>query len=312
MTTMAYLAGGLLLLFVGGEMMVRGAAALGMRLGLSPLATGLTIVAFGTSAPELVVNIDAASMGAGGLAVGNVIGSNIANIGLVFGLAVVIQPMQLDLKVVRNDIYIMLGATALATFFLLDGYLDRVEGLVLVTGIVGYVWYNLRAAARERAAVQDRAEAGLPGTKGPVWVDAAFLFGGLAGLLVGGHWFVHGAVDLATALGVPAAVIGLSVVAIGTSLPEIFTTVIAAWRGHSGIAIGNVVGSNIFNVMSVLGITSVMLPLDSGAVNRGDLLVFVLAGAVMLRLIQTDSRMDRWEGGVLLAGFILYLSWRVI
>jgi cation:H+ antiporter len=310
-TTLAYLGAGLVLLYAGGEGVVRGAASLGLRCGLSALATGLTIVAFGTSAPELIVNLQAAALGVGDMAIGNVVGSNIANIGLVLGVSVLIKPVRLDVDVIRRDIYIMMAAGVIATAFLIVGRISRIEGAVLAALIAAYVWYNLRAAGRERAASKARFEEALSMPEHTLWLDLMLVIGSLAALAGGGSLFVRGAVDLAAALGMAPAVIGLTVVAIGTSLPELAATAIAAYRGYGDMAIGNVVGSNIFNILSVLGLTSLVYPLERGDVGTVDLAVFLLSGAVLLRLMLTDSRMDRWEGAVLFLGFCTYLAWRV-
>jgi cation:H+ antiporter len=310
-TTLAYLGVGLALLYAGGEGVVRGAASLGMRFGMSALATGLTIVAFGTSAPELIVNLQAAALGVSDMAVGNVVGSNIANIGLVLGLSVLIKPVKLDVDVIRRDIYIMMVAGVIATAFLLVGHITRIEGAVLAALIVAYIWYNLRAAGRARAESRARFEEALRMPEHSLWLDVMLVIGSLAALAGGGSLFVRGAVDLAEGLGMAPAVIGLTVVAVGTSLPELAATAVAAYRGYGDMAIGNVVGSNIFNILSVLGLTSLVYPLERGEVSTVDLAVFLLSGAVLLRLLLTGSRMDRWEGALLFAGFCAYMAWRV-
>ncbi len=310
--TLGYLAGGLLLLLLGGEAVVKGAAGLGMRLGLSPLATGLTIVAFGTSAPELVVNLRAASLGASDMAVGNVVGSNIANIGLVLGISAMVMPLRLDVRVIRNDIYIMVVAGLLAAVFLAADAMTRWEGIVLVALIVAYTVFNLRAARSARPASQASFEAAMAQSEHGLWLDLVRVIGGLAALALGGQLFVLGAVDLALALGVSTAVIGLTVVAVGTSLPELFTTAIAAWRGYGDMAIGNVVGSNIFNILSVLGFTALVFPIRRGDIGNADLGMFLLSALVLLRFITTGSRMDRWEGAVLFTGYCAYITWRFL
>ena len=309
--TLGYLAGGLVLLVAGGEAVVRGAASLGMRMGLSALATGLTIVAFGTSAPELVVNLGAAARGASDLAVGNVVGSNIANIGLVLGLSALVRPLTLDVRVIRNDIWFMFGTAILAGIFLAADNMTRWEGVILIILVLAYTAYNLRAADRAGERSKKTFEAALSQEQHGWWIDLALVLGGLVSLAVGGHLFVNGAVELATALGVSTAVIGLTVVAIGTSLPELATTAIAAYRGYGDMAIGNVVGSNIFNILSVLGITAVVFPVSRGDIGNADLAMFLGSALVLLRFISTGSRMDRWEGAVLFVGFCAYLGWRL-
>lgn len=305
------LVGGLVMLFLGGESTVRGASALGMRMGLSALATGLTIVAFGTSAPELIVNLKAAQIGQGDMAVGNVVGSNIANIGLVLGVTVLIRPVRLDMRIIRKDIYIMIAASVLAVVFLLSGYIGRLEGGALVIGIVAYVWFNLNAASMARESSKQTFEQGLAGTPRSVWFDMGRVLIGLAALVLGGQWFVTGAVALAVNMNMSPALIGLTVVAIGTSLPELAATAVAAYRGYGDIAIGNVVGSNIFNVLAVLGITSSIIPLERGDVATVDLMVFMIAGSILLRLMTSKSQLERWEGALLLFSFIAYTTWRV-
>lgn len=310
LNTLACLVGGLLLLIAGGEAVVRGAASLGMRLGLSALATGLTIVAFGTSAPELVVNLGAASQGISDLAVGNVVGSNIANIGLVLGLSALVMPLRLDVRIIRDDIYFMVAAALLAALFLAADAMARWEGAILVSLVIAYTLYNLRAAGRAGESSRATFEAALPRKPHGLWLDIALVFGGLIALGGGGHFFVYGAIELATALGVSTGVIGLTVVAIGTSLPELATTAIAAYRGYGDMAIGNIVGSNIFNILSVLGITALVYPVDRGDMGNVDLGMFLVSTMVMLRFITTGSRMDRWEGAVLVIGYFGYLWWR--
>lgn len=302
---------GFLILIWSADQFVAGAAAIARNLGLSPVIIGLTIVSIGTSAPEVLVSLAAALSGAGELAVGNAIGSNIANIGLVLGLTVLIKPVRLDVRIIRKDIYIMLVASLLAFVFLMNDRMGRLEGVALALGIIGYVWFNLRAAANARSSSKAEYEAGLAGLKSSLLMDIVFVIGGLAALILGGSWFVDGAVQLALNLDVSPAVIGLTVVAVGTSLPELAATAVAAYRGHGDIAIGNIVGSNIFNVLAVLGFTATILPLNRGDITDIDLIVFLLSGALLLRLMQSNSRLSRFEGAILLTGYIVYAAWRV-
>jgi cation:H+ antiporter len=248
-TILLVLMAGIALLYVGGEAMVRGAVATGMRMGMTPLAAGLTIVAFGTSAPELVVNLDAVSVGATGLALGNVVGSNIANIGLILGVAVLMRPAPLDSRVVRREIWVMIGASALTVLMLWDGSISRFEGGVLVAGIVAHVVNALREARGElRARIQQEYGAAVTPRPLPVWASVILIVAGVAALVLGGHLFVKAAVAMTEALDVSPALIGLSEVAIGTSLPELAASAVAAWRGYTDVANGNVIGSNIFNI----------------------------------------------------------------
>ncbi len=309
--TLASLMGGLVLLVAGGEAVVRSSALLGLRFGLSALATGLTIVAFGTSAPELVVNLHAAAMGATDLAVGNVVGSNIANIGLVLGISAMVRPLQMNIGVIRKDIMIMIFSGLLAAFFLATDSMNRTEGAFLVFLIVLYTIYNIRAARNARPESKASFEAAMSHKDWGLGIDLLVLVLGLGALVGGAQLFVHGAVDLAASLGVSNAVIGLTVVAVGTSLPELATTAIAAYRGHGAMAIGNVVGSNIFNILSVLGLTSVIYPVSRGDISVVDLAMFLVSACVLGRFISTGSCMNRWEGAVLFIGYIAYMGWRL-
>lgn len=309
--TLINLAGGLLILLAGGEALVKGAVSTGLRCGLTPLAAGLTIVAFGTSAPELVVNLRAATLGQDGLAVGNVVGSNIANIGLILGVSVLVSPLRLDVRGVRNEVYIMMFAMLLLVLFLLDGGLGRFEAAILFTGIIINIFINIRSSRRARALSHKKFEEAVHGADLPPWKGAMLIFAGLILLVAGGFLFVKGAVHLATTLGASPALIGLTVVAIGTSLPELAASSIAALRGYGDMAIGNVVGSNTFNIMAVLGLTAFIMPLDRAAVSNTDLLVMLAFSLYLVRLMHLGARMARWEGALLLTGFCTYMTWLI-
>ena len=302
------LAGGLALLYFGAESLVRGAAALALRLGLSPLVVGLTVVALGTSAPELVVSVEAALEGRGGLALGNVVGSNISNVGLILGVSVLLRTAPVLPQLLRRDVPVMVAASVALPLLLLDGALGRAEGAVLAAALVGYVALTLWKA-RPGSEALPAAEA-LPDPVGSAWRDAALTLGGLVGLVVGGRFLVGGAVGIAEALGVSEAVVGLTIVAVGTSLPELATSVVASLRGEGDIAVGNVVGSNVFNVLGVLGLSAVASPLHRGAIGALDLGAMVLLAAVVVPLMWTGRRLVRWEGALLLgcyAGYLLVL-----
>jgi cation:H+ antiporter len=308
-TFLISLVGGLLLLYLGGEGLVRGSASLGLRLGMTPLLTGLTIVAFGTSAPELMVSLEAALSGAAGMAVGNVVGSNICNIALILGLATLVRPIVVDARLVRHDLPIMLACTLLLVVMLRDGTLSRLEGGLLVLGLVVFVTYTVIDSRHPKNRVQAEFGQVVAGGHRPVpWCVVVALLG-LVGLLLGGRLFVHGAIGVSQGLGISPAVIGLSVAAVGTSLPELATSVIAAARGYGDMAAGNVVGSNIFNTLTVLGLTGSVTPLDAAGVTWVDLGVMVAVSLLSLRLLSTKSVMERWEGGALLAGFFVYMAW---
>ncbi len=301
------LAGGLVLLVGAASVLVRGAAALALRLGLTPLVVGLTVVAFGTSAPELVVSVQAALAGAGGIAVGNVIGSNIANVGLVLALAVLIRPLVADPSLFRRDLPVLLAVTAVASGVLLDGSVGRWEGGALGVGLAAYLVWSVRAARAEQAAIDLPVAA----PTGPAWRDLAFVAAGLAGLVVGADVFVGGAVRLAEAAGVSNAVIGLTVVAVGTSLPEMATTVVAALRGESEIAVGNVIGSNVFNLLGILGAGALVRPLVAPGLELADLAVMGALTVALAVMLWTGRRLVRWEAAGLLAGYTAYVVYLV-
>jgi cation:H+ antiporter len=294
---------GLAVLTAGAEGLVRGGAALAVRLGLTPLAVGLTVVAFGTSSPELVVSLSSAWQGRGDLAVGNVVGSNVFNVAFILGVAALVRPAAAHAQVVRVDVPIVVASSGLLVALLVDGRLGGADGAVLVAGLAAYTAYTLWAAHREAAAVQAEAEAA-----GPLWRDVAFVAGGLALLAGGAHLLVSGAVSIAERAGLSEAVIGLTILAAGTSLPELATSVVAALRGQSDLAIGNVVGSNIFNVLGILGVTALARPLVPGGIGPVDLGVMCVLAVALLPLLRTGFRLDRWEGGLLLLAYAGYLA----
>ena len=296
------LAGGLALLVGAASLLVRGAAALALRFGLSPLVVGLTVVAFGTSAPELVVSVQAALAGAGGIAVGNVVGSNVANVGLILGLSVVVRPIVSDASVLRRDLPVLVGATLLGAALLLDREVGRVDGAVLALGLVVYLGWSVRTARRERDAGD------LPASTDSPWLDAFFVALGLGGLVIGADLFVGGAVGLAEAAGVSNAVIGLTVVALGTSMPELATSIVAAVRGESEIAVGNVVGSNLFNVLGILGVAALVEPLAAPGLQLVDLAVMTVLALALVPMMGSGRRLVRVEGALLVAGYLGYVG----
>jgi cation:H+ antiporter len=300
--------GGLALLVVGAAALVRGAAALAIRLGLTPLVVGLTVVAFGTSAPELVVSVDAALKGVGGIAVGNVVGSNVANVGLILALAAMVRPVPASPALLRRDVPVMIAVTAFVIVMLRDGRIGLIEGVLLVLGLVVYLGFSIYVARREQRAA-DAVAAGLPVEKGPKWLDPVLAVAGLAVLIAGAELMVGGAVALAEDFGVSDALIGLTIVAIGTSLPELATSVVAAARGEGAIAAGNVVGSNVFNLLGILGCAAVLNPLDAPGIRPSDLAVMAAFSVVLVPLMLSGRRLVRAEGAVLLAAYVSYVGY---
>jgi cation:H+ antiporter len=300
---------GLAMLYFGGEFLVRGASALALRLGVSALAIGLTVVAFGTSAPELVVSLNAALSGANDISVGNVVGSNIANIALILGVSSLLRPSAVHAKIVRIDAPLMILASLVMLAMLANGIVTRSEGGLLGVGLAAYIGFTFWEAGRETKPVRAGLASAAPTLRFGAHGAALLVAVGIALLVGGGHLLVSAAVTLATAFGVSQAVIGLTIVAVGTSLPELSTSVIAAIKGQGDIAIGNVIGSNLFNILGILGLTAVVKPLEIGEIGWLDLgLMFGLACAVTV-FVTTRLRLERVEAGVLLAIYVLYSAW---
>ncbi|MDH3519979.1 MAG: calcium/sodium antiporter [Myxococcales bacterium] len=302
---------GLVLLYVGGEGLVRGASALAMRLGISALAVGLTIVAFGTSSPELVVSLDAALAGANDIAIGNVVGSNIANIALILGLAALVRPATVHAKIIRLDTPLMILASLGLVVALADGRLSRLEGSILLLGLCVYTTFTFWEARRESVLVQQELASVAPGPSGAAASSALLVAGALLVLACGGHLLVSGAVQLATTLGVSQAAIGLTIVAIGTSLPELATSLVASLRNQGDIAIGNIVGSNLFNILGILGVTAIVRPLALGGITGIDLGVMLILAVALLVLLHSRTRLARIEGALLLASYLGYVGWLI-
>lgn len=298
------------LLFVGADSLVRGAASLADRLGLSALAIGLTVVAFGTSAPEVLVSVDAALGGRGDIAAGNVVGSNIFNIAMILGLTAVITPVAVASRLVKIDVPVMLLVSMGAAALMLDGTLGRLESGLLFAGIVVYTAFNFLLARGENVEV-DALAAGFP-VRGSLWRDGVAVVVGLVLLVFGAHLLVENAAELARLWGLSEAVIGLTIVAAGTSVPELATSVVAAVRRQADIAIGNVVGSNVFNLLCILGVAGLVRPLEFPALSRVDLVVMLLVAAALLPMIHTARTIQRSEGWVLLALFVGYMAWLLV
>lgn len=307
MLAVFFLIAGLGLLYYGAEWLVRGGASLALRLGLSPLVVGLTVVAFGTSSPELIVSLRAALADQGAIALGNVVGSNICNVALILGMASLIRPMKVQSQLVRLDVPIAIACSFMLVALLANDAVSRLEGGLLTLAIVSYIAFSMWQARRERHKVRAAFAEEPPPLGGSVGRDVLFVGAGLALLVVGGNLFVQGAVDLARALGLSEAVIGLTIVAFGTSLPELATSVVAALRREGDIAIGNVVGSNIFNILGILGPVALIHPIFGSGIRMADLGVMIAFIVLLLPLLRTGFLLNRWEGGLLLAGYAGYL-----
>lgn len=323
MTTAILLAAGIAMLFFGGDLLVRGASGVARALRVSPLIIGLTIVAFGTSAPELVVNLVAVLQGSHGVAFGNVVGSNLANIGLILGLAAVFRPIQVGGTVIVREIPMMILVSAVAVLLGLDGLLQgmpdvfsRSDCLVLLLLFGVFLYYNIFDAVRARRSDRylDEVEGGIAASAGgSLLSDVVRTMAGLALLVAGGKLTVMGAVGAARGLGVSEGLIGLTVVAVGTSLPELAASCIAAWRNEPELAVGNVVGSNIFNLCLVLGLAGAIAPVAVPAGGRLDLAAMLAISLILLPMAMTSlRRITRAEGAALLAVYFGYIAFRAV
>jgi len=307
MLTVLFIIGGLGLLVAGAEGLVRGASRFAGRMGLPPLLIGLTIVAFGTSAPELAVSLRAAAERNGDLALGNVVGSNIVNIGLILAVAALVRPVRCHLAAVRRDGPVMLGVTLLVLLLLADEVLSRGEAVLLLIVLAGYLAMALRSGPTAVPASAALAAPAPNGRSGFLW-DAVYVVLGLGALVLGSRLFLFGALEAARLLGIPDALIALTLVAVGTSLPEFATSLLAAVRGNSDIALGNVIGSNIFNLAGILGLSAALFPLHAPNIAIADLWVMLGFAAAVIPFTTTRLRLSRWEGGLLLVTYAGYLA----
>lgn len=302
---------GLIVLVAGAEGLIRGAVRVARALGVSPFIVGFTVVGFGTSAPELVVSLSAALNASPEIALGNVVGSNVANIGLVLGVAALVRPLTARMRMLAVEIPLVIAATLLLWFLCRDNALTRGDGLVLLAGFAALCVYMYRNARRESPEVKEEvghaAEVHMR-----VWVAAVLMVVGLAGLVGGAHLMVTAAVEVAKAYGVSEWLIGVTIVAVGTSLPEIAASVSAAYRGESDLVLGNVAGSNLFNILLILGMTVTVTPMrlsDRAVMNElPAMAVFTL---LLLVTIANGLRVHRWEGFILLAAYAGFVTWQV-
>ena len=300
---------GIALLYGGGEGLVAGASRIALRARISPLIVGLTVVSFATSSPELVVSLRAVSGGFDDIAIGNAVGSNICNVLLILGVTAVVRPIAIHVKLLRLDLPIMVTVSALLWLLLWwDDFLSRTEALGLLSLLFAYIGFNIWESRRERLVDTGLEAEEVTDSGWRAWTgDAVLVVGGLAALVIGAGFFVRGAANLAAAYGVSQAVIGLTVVALGTSLPELAASVLAAARGKSDLAIGNVVGSNVFNILCILGVAGTVHPLARGGVSHVDLAVMMGSSAILL-VVLSDSELNRWEGAVGIVAYVAYVA----
>jgi cation:H+ antiporter len=318
--TFVYLIAGLVLLVAGAEVLVRGAAKLAAQFGIPPLVIGLTVVAFGTSAPETAVSVQAAFNNSGDLAIGNVIGSNIANVLLILGMTALVAPLIVSRQLIRLDVPIMIGASLVVYALAWDGSLSRLDGAILFAGVLSYTGFLIISSRRDKAAAADDEFAKEFGLNEPAkpytWlINLGLIIAGLVLLVTGSNFLVEGAVQLARALGLSELVIGLTVVAIGTSLPELATSIMAAIKGERDIAVGNIVGSNIFNLLCVLGLASMISPEAIKVAANAlafDFPVMIAVAVACLPIFFAGYRINRWEGLLFLAYYVAYTVYLVL
>lgn len=312
----ALFVGGLLFLILGADWLVKGASKLAFRVGISPLVVGLTVVAFGTSAPELAINIQSALGGQPDIALGNVIGSNIFNILFILGLSALITPLLVDSQLIRLDVPLMILASIIVYLLALDGALSTLEGGLLFGSMLFYLTFIIRQSRRENASQTPAEESPQDDpAKDRLIVQILLMAIGLAFLVLGSRWLVEGAVAFARHFGMSELIIGLTIVSAGTSMPEVATSVVAALKGERDIAVGNVVGSNIFNLLSVLGITSLLVPggiaVSSAAIGF-DLPIMVIVALATLPIFLSGGLIDRFEGGIFLFYYIAYTLYLIL
>ena len=295
---------GVALVLFGADRLTEGASALARRMNVPEIIIGLTIVAAGTSAPELFVSLVSALKGTPDLAVGNVVGSNTMNAMLIVGCAAMVAPMTISRSTVKKDIPFSVGASVLLILLAVDSFLGRVDGIILLLGFAVFMAYTLMQA---KTGSTDEVQA----ETSPVWKNIVYLVGGLLGLVLGSNLFVDSASSVAYALDISEGVVGLTVVAGGTSLPELATSVVAARKGQSAIAIGNVIGSNVFNILLILGLTATISPMEIVGITTIDMAVMLISVALVWMFSFTRYTVERWEGAVLVGGYLVYLCWLI-
>lgn len=300
---------GMILVVLGAETLVRGSSSFALRMKISPLLIGLTIVAYGTSFPELIISTKAALESIGDISIGNIVGSNIFNIALILGFSAIVRPLKVKSQLVRKDTPVMIGVALLFLFFFRDFIISRVEGLLLFCGALIYTGIIIRSATRERllSKAENHLDEGLPRTLKNIWLDVGFIGVGFVLLFFGANILVDNSVVLAQILGVSQAVIGLTIIAGGTSIPELATSIVAARHNQADIAIANVVGSNIFNILGIIGISSLIHPIQGFDIKMLDFYWMIGASIILVPFLLTGFRLNRWEGFCLMASYFIYM-----
>jgi cation:H+ antiporter len=310
---------GLGVLIMGAEWLVRGASPLAAKVGISPLVIGLTVVAFGTSSPEMAVSVQSSLAGQADIAVGNVVGSNIFNVLFILGISAVITPLIVQQQLIRLDVPIMIAVSLVTYFMSLDGIIGRFEGMLLFAGIIAYTVFLIIQSRKENKAVEDEYAQEYAAKAETGWKPWAINLGlvgiGLTLLVLGSNWLVDSAISIARWLGLSELIIGLTIVAAGTSMPEVATSITAAIKGERDIAVGNVVGSNIFNILAVLGLSGVVAPSGlpvSAAAEAFDIPVMLAVAVLALPIFFTGKQIARWEGGLFLFYYVAYTAYLIL
>ena len=318
MTSLIFV-GGLVMLIIGAEAVVKGASRIASAAGISPLVVGLTVVAFGTSSPELAVSIKSAYADQAEIALGNIIGSNIFNVLLILGISALITPLAVARELIRLDVPLMIIASVLVLIFALDGEINRLEGATFVVMLIIYTAYLILESRRESNEVKEEYAREFGTTQSnqfkPLFHNSVLVFAGLGLLVLGSDWLVTSAVSIARALGVGELIIGLTIIAAGTSLPEVVTSIIASFRGERDIAVGNIIGSNLFNIFCVLGISSLVAPAGievEESIITFDLPVMIAVAFTCLPIFFTRGEISRWEGGLLFGYYIIYTAYLIL
>lgn len=313
MIDILYILGGFIGLLIGGNLLVQGAVALARQLGISPMIIGLTLVGFGTSMPELVTSVQAALAGSPGIAIGNIVGSNIANILLILGASALIMPMLVHAPALRRDGTVLMAVSIICMAMLLWGQIDRIMAFVIIAILFAYVLFTIASEKRNNTAaveVYEGEAAAIKDTSGSTLHNAVVLIGGLLITIISARFLVSGAISIAQTYGVPDTVIGLTIIAVGTSLPELVTSVIAARKGQGDVAFGSVIGSNIFNVLGILGVTALVTPIAVPPQFVAiDIWVMLAATVLLLIFARTGWRIGRREGGIMFALYLVYTGY---
>ncbi len=303
-----FVAGGLGMLYFGAEWLVRGSVTLANKFRISQLVIGLTIVAFGTSTPELSVSLSSAIQGVSDVALGNVVGSNIANIGLILGIAAIIRPLVVAKSTIRKEIPIMIGVSVVLVLISIDGKITFEEGIALIIGIVLFTFFSYKSSKKETADIENTSR-GLSLTAKRVFSKSLFLIGlGLALLTFGAFLTVENAVIVARNFGISERVIGLTLIAVGTSLPELVTSIVAAFRGHADLSVGNIIGSNIFNILAIIGISAAITGISVNENMFLDYYIMLAFTIVLIPIMRSGFVISRLEGVALVAAYLIYLG----